>query len=125
MYTPNKDISRCPYCGEKTELKPDIDIYGVTYGGQVYVCRNYPTCDAYVGCHKGTDKPLGRLANKQLRAWKSRAHGKFDFIWQRKKMKRGQAYKWLAEQLDIPVDKCHIGMFDVDLCKRVVEVCSK
>ena len=29
---------------------------------------------AYVGVHKGTDKPLGRLANAELRYWKKRAH---------------------------------------------------
>ena len=31
----------------------------------IYICK---PCDAYVGVHKGTDKALGRLANKELRS---------------------------------------------------------
>jgi hypothetical protein len=35
-----------------------------------------------VGCHKGTTKPLGRLADAELREWKKRAHAAFDPVWQ-------------------------------------------
>ncbi|WP_088258626.1 zinc-finger-containing protein [Fimbriiglobus ruber] len=38
----------------------------------VLACERYPTCDAYVGCHPGTETPLGRLANKELRAGSSK-----------------------------------------------------
>jgi hypothetical protein len=87
-----------------------------------------------VGVHKGTDKPLGRMANKELRGWKGRAHAAFDPLWKRKLelyrhegatkgWARGTGYKWLAGQLGIPAQECHIAMFDVEMCKRVVEVC--
>ncbi len=48
----------------------------------------------------------------------------FDPLWRDKKMKRKAAYTWLADQLGIHVNDCHIGMFDVDMCRRVVEVCG-
>lgn len=127
----------CPYCGAWSErVGGDViyphrpDLYEKTF----YLCR---PCWAYVGCHPGTDKPLGRLADAELRKWKSRVHAEFDPIWQarwerkaaedpkyKKAMARGGRYKALADLLGIPREDCHIGMFDVDTCKRAVEICE-
>jgi hypothetical protein len=87
-------------------------------------------CSAWVGCHRGTTKPLGRLANAELREAKTEAHNAFDPLWKfeqfhRQKMKRTEAYQWLANQLEISVDDCHIGMFDVETCGKVVEICKR
>ena len=49
----------CPYCGRQAEYVDSKVIYGRSYG-MAYLCRN---CDAYVGVHRGTDEPLGRLAD--------------------------------------------------------------
>lgn len=93
--------------------RPDL------FGLKFYLCR---PCDAYVGCHKGTT-PLGRLANAELRAAKSRAHLAFDPLWKEKYFRsRTRAYNWLAQQLKINASDCHIGMFDLDMCSRVVSV---
>ena len=81
-------------------------------------------CDAYVGCHPGTTNPLGRLANAELRAAKMAAHAAFDPLWKSGAKKRGSAYAWLADALRIDKKQCHIGMFDVADCRRVVEVCK-
>lgn len=67
----------CDYCGRETEYVDSKVIYGKSYG-KIYLCRN---CMAYVGVHKGTDKPLGRLANAELRNWKKAAHAVFDPLW--------------------------------------------
>ena len=32
---------------------------------------------------------------------------------------------WLSAILHIPQEECHIGMFDVKTCRRVVEICKK
>lgn len=95
-------------------------IYGKSYG-KIYLCRD---CNAYVGVHKGTDKPLGRLADKELRYWKKEAHAAFDPIWKNGAMYRGKAYLWLAEQMGLRTDETHIGMFDVEQCKKVVSICN-
>jgi hypothetical protein len=81
-------------------------------------------CEAYVGCHTGTEKPLGRLANSELRREKIKAHAAFDPIWKSKEMARKEAYAWLSEQLGISPANTHIGMFDVDDCRAVVAVCE-
>ena len=120
---------KCPYCGKRPEHVDSKVVYGRSYG-MIYLCK---PCNAYVGTHR--DKPkkaLGRLANKQLREAKKLAHKYFDQLWQRKMLKdnikkheaRTLAYKWLSKQLSVPLRFTHIGMFDEDLCNKVVEVCK-
>lgn len=122
----------CPYCGKPTEFVDSSVIYGRSYG-MIYLCRD---CRAYVGVHKGTDQALGRLANAELREAKKEAHFYFNQIaktdlinkiWEKyipNISNRNKAYLWLSIQLGIPHKICHIGMFDVENCKRVVELCK-
>lgn len=64
---------------------------------------------------------------RDRRATKARemAHKTFDPIWRRGYMKRSEAYLWLALQLGIPQDDCHMGMMTNAECQRVVEVSKK
>lgn len=116
----------CPYCGAASSLVSGDYIYPHRpdlAAKQFYFCANQHPA-AYVGCHGTGKKPLGRLADAELRKMKKAAHGAFDPIWKTNRMKRKQAYRWLAEKLNIPPEQCHIGMFDVATCKRVVEICQ-
>lgn len=112
----------CDYCGRQTKYVDSKLVYGRSYG-KIYYCGD---CNAWVGVHKGTDKPLGRLADAQLRYWKKQAHAAFDPLWQYGKFKgyRNAAYAWLAGQMNLPVEKTHIGMFDVGQCKRAIQICN-
>lgn len=116
----------CHYCGNETKLVTGNIIYPHRKDlkkKKFYLCL---PCNAYVGCHANTDKPLGIVANATLRKYKGIAHATFDPIWRnRKLMKRSEAYKWLAKSLGIPRSECHIGMFNVDMCKKVVTVVNK
>ena len=116
---------RCPYCNcfavrttGKNIYPHRPDLFAKTF----YQCV---PCDAYVGCHPETDKPLGRLANAELRKAKMNAHAAFDPVWRSGKMNRSSAYKWLAEKMGIAPQNCHIGMFDVDECRAVIEIARK
>lgn len=111
----------CDYCGRRTEYVDSAAVYGKSYG-MIYLCRH---CNAYVGVHKGTDKPLGRLANSELRCWKKAAHNAFDPLWKYGSFRgrRRAAYQWLSERLGLPIEKTHIGMFDVGLCKEAIQIC--
>ncbi len=113
----------CDYCGRRAELVSSKVIYGRDYGHKVWLCRN---CMAYVGCHRNTDKPFGRFANAELRYWKRAAHKAFDPIWQYGRFRghRSAAYGWLAQKMNLPAEKTHIGMFDVDDCKRAIRICN-
>ena len=124
---------QCPYCYSDASLVTGKHIYphrADLHGLMFWACK---PCDAYVGCHKkhalmviagrrvvsdGT-VPLGRLANAELRKAKQAAHAAFDPMWKEQGMSRREAYSWLAHQLGIRVDDCHIGEFNVDQCNRV------
>lgn len=111
----------CDYCGQKAFLTSSREVYGGRDFGPIYLCR---PCNAWVGVHRGTPVPLGRLADAELRKWKVRAHAAFDPTWRGKNRSRSKAYAWLANQLQIPASKCHIGMFDIETCKRVISICA-
>jgi hypothetical protein len=36
-----------------------------------------------------------------------------------------KAYRWLSEQLDTPLEYTHIGMFETDMCEKVIELSDK
>lgn len=122
----------CDYCQAPAELVTGAVIYPTwpkLSDRKFWRCE---PCKAWVGCHGSGTAPLGRLANSELRLAKQAAHAAFDKLWQAKwrqdhcakHVARGAGYAWLAEQLGIEPAQCHIGMFDVDLCRRVVEVCK-
>lgn len=114
----------CPYCGKLAEYVDSAEVYHGTSYGMIYLCR---PCKAYVGVHRGTDQPLGRLADADLRRWKRAAHAAFDPLWQRGPFqhRRQAAYHWLAQQMGLPVEQTHIGMFDIDHCKTVISICNQ
>lgn len=75
----------CDYCGRRAEFVDSKVIYGKSYG-MIYLCRCCPGY-AYVGVHKGTDRPLGRLADMELRELKKLAHAAFDPLWKEGRFK--------------------------------------
>ena len=115
------DVKVCPYCSHPSKLVDSQVVYGRSYG-LIYLCK---PCDALVGVHTGTTVAKGRLANSCLRISKIEAHKYFDQIWKLKIMSRSNTYSWLSNQLNIPPQYTHIGMFNTTTCKRVVDVCKK
>lgn len=74
---------KCPYCNSDTVLRSAYYVYHTKDSnnwGNMWVCSNFPKCDSFVRCHKGTD---------------------------------------------IPLAECHIGMFDVKQCQRVISICMR
>lgn len=136
MSTKKKPVNVvCPYCREKAVLVTGKEIYANRkdlWNKKYWLC--FP-CDAYVGVHANSNRnvPLGRLANKDLRYWKTQAHLHFDPLWHKKmhtsgvraSEARSLGYAWLAKLMGVEKNKCHIGMFDVEQCKQVVDICSK
>lgn len=114
----------CPYCESDSKLVTGLSIYPHRSDLAELSFYQCAPCEAYVGCHKGTTNALGRLANAELRQWKSIAHRVFDPIWRTGLIKRKEAYQALAREMGIEAKHCHIGMFDVDQCKAVYAICK-
>lgn len=131
----------CPYCNAPVELVDSARVYGGISFGFIWCCSRYPDCDARVGVHPGTDRPLGVLANRELRNARMAAHKAFDKIWKSNlytrpfpdgvkrpvtiKGARSAAYAWLAQSLAIDPQDCHIGQFDEPTCIRVIQLCTE
>ena len=111
----------CPYCQTMARLADSKEVYGRSYG-RIYLCSNYPECDSYVGIHRGTKQAKGTMANAELRKIRIRVHHKFDRLWQSGEMKRAEAYGHLASLMGIPKGETHIAMFDLDQCRKALEV---
>ena len=110
----------CSYCARPAVLVDSAEVHSRSYG-KVWLCR---PCNAWVGVHPGTTKPLGRLANATLRRLKIKAHDAFDPHWKADPTQRQFAYSALAYVLGIPLDGCHIGEFDEAMCQRVIDACN-
>ena len=117
----------CRYCGGVIRRVPARKVYGAAAdrlklnGEWLYQCQN---CNARVGCHRGTKRPLGNVANEMLRLKRVETHQVFDSFWQSRGMSRTAAYKWLAEKLDMPEEQAHIGGFEMDQCQMVIDICG-
>lgn len=109
----------CPYCESHSVFVPSKKVY-----------RCDP-CDAQVGVHKHNNSPLGGLANAELRIARAKAHSYLDPLWRYKVKKeavsasnaRKSAYQWLADQMKLKVDDCHIGEFNLEQCQEVLKHC--
>lgn len=84
-----------------------------------------PRCQAYVGCHPGTEKPLGSTANAELRQARMAAHDVFDQLWKSNELTKRDAYIWLRVSMFLSEDECHISMFDLEQCQTVVRLCKE
>ena len=129
------DLTKCPYCGEAVTFSPtSAHIYRQDYG-PIWECV---PCEALVGCHKARRKgqsgkvPLGIVATKPDRELRKAAHVAFDPLWKAKvkhvgwtkKRARSTAYQWLADQLGIPVEQCHISQMNSADVRRVATICE-
>lgn len=80
-------------------------------------------CGAYVGCHGGTDRPLGSPAGPDLRRARMVAHYAFDPIWRNGFMRRGEAYAWLGREIGKPTNEVHISWMTIPEAEEVTRIC--
>ena len=105
----------CPYCNKEAIWTENKAIYGKNYGRSYmsYYCK---PCDAYVGCHNNTRKPLGTMANAETREARKLAHLLFDPLWKNGIMSRDKAYKKLSNHFGKEI---HIGESDIKTCQEI------
>lgn len=116
---------RCWYCGRPAQLVTGLAIYGPGYqtgDKRFWYCKE---CEAWVGCHKGTEKPLGQLAKRPLRELRVFAHDALDEFRKQTGATRTEAYRLLAERLGISKKACHIGKFDEARCEEAIKIMTE
>jgi hypothetical protein len=112
----------CAYCMERAKLMlTSSHRYAQDYG-PIWECDG---CQAWVGCHPGTWRPLGRLANHTLRKLKRQVHEAFDPIWKSGAVTRGEAYHLLAVTMGLHDSQAHVGMMDEETAARAIEAAKR
>lgn len=114
--------TKCSNCGSsKVRYTTNDEIYGRIYGnGGCYLCDD---CKAYVGVHNTkSKKPLGRMANKELRELKMACHKKFDPLWKNTNFKRTDCYGYLASKLGLHLRETHFGWFDKEYLEKALSI---
>ena len=107
---------KCPYCQKEAKWIPNEQVYGLRFG-KSYMCWYCFEDDAYVGCHENSKRPLGTMANKELRKWRMEAHKVIDPLWKSKKFSRAKVYKTLKDVFGYEV---HVGESDIETCKEII-----
>jgi hypothetical protein len=123
----NEKAPPCIECGEpacqvdSSLIYPDRrDLHGRT----MYLCH---PCEAYVGCHPGTDRALGYPAGKETRGARMYVHKVLDPLWreqivERKGRARGNVYLYLANRMGLHPDHCHTAMFTIEQCRHAYRI---
>ena len=90
-------------CACAIEVTPRL-----TTGAEVYPHRSdlfakkfwrCQTCGNYVGCHAGTDKPLGNIPTEELRKARNHIHALLDPLWKRGMIARGDLYSMISGRI--------------------------
>lgn len=119
----------CPECGAAMVLRRSKRFTWTNGEGRLfYGCSRWPLCNAAHGAHPD-GRPLGIPGGKKTNLARQQAHAMFDRLVKRRHWHKHGAYLWLGRRLRIPEEdirnKCHIAMFDEEMCQRVVDICGK
>jgi hypothetical protein len=114
----------CLHCGRKSRLAWGKEIYPRLkrlWVDPFWKCDN---CNAYCGCHKGTNVPLGFPANRDTRRARSLLHDKrLDPLWrgqpkEHRKPARNAVYAHLSKAMNLAPQNTHTGMFTIEQCRE-------
>lgn len=92
--------------------------------GYYFRCRG---CNATVGCHKGTKKPMGIFADREMKTMRTVCHRLFDYDkkgqrrWATSK-ERNTLYLRLSRELGIEISSCHFSKMSKDELIRCIEI---
>lgn len=120
MFNYKENPKTCNLCNGEVIYTTNAVVYGKPYGsGYCYICKN---CGAYVGTHKPYPRiALGILADANMRKLKMQCHEIFDKMWHSNK-ERNKLYAKLASELNIPIEDCHFGHFNMEYLIKAYEI---
>lgn len=117
-------ISVCYHCDGVVTLVNNAEVYdGRSFGEwpYIYLCQG---CRAYVSLHPKTDLPQGYLADTSAREARRAAKIPFNTLLRVKfGNNRPNAYRWLANAMQIEPLICHFSMFDEEQAILAFNVC--
>lgn len=112
----------CAECQRPMALRVGAHLRNQEAKRPFWGCTGYPACRGAHGAHPNGE-PLGVPGDKPTREARARAHEAFDRIWRAQHtrlMSRDEAYGWMARELGLSRDECHIARFDEETCARLI-----
>jgi len=95
-----RPIPKCPKCGNKAVERE-------TRYGKRNMCCDLWSWDRHP------------LVDAETHAARNEAHKTFDALWRGTSMKRSDAYRMLAEEMNLAPEQCHMKLMDADTAHRV------
>jgi hypothetical protein len=124
----------CDYCAAKAVLVR-LGEDGYPYRddrGPLWICA---ACEAWIGIFSRSTRhvPLGRLANAELRNWKTKLHEALEPLVAVKVRRdsctvfeaRAKVYRWLASEMQLDEKRCHINLFDAEQCEGAIRIIER
>jgi len=96
----------CPECGARMRFRQSEH-------GSFYGCSRYPECSGKLRAHS-SGRLVGDAIDQEIAAARKFLTKILGELWERKAMKKMEAYAWLAKAMGLP--KATISQFDLDQC---------
>ncbi|HBM3184895.1 TPA: hypothetical protein LVM22_001160 [Klebsiella oxytoca] len=113
----------CPYCNISALLAKGSEICFKSYcfidNKYYWICH---ACEAWVGCHKNSGRPMGIPAKSELRKMRKKVHLRFECYLNKEKISLNEGYFWLSSKLNCNICECHVGYFDEAMCIRALGI---
>lgn len=77
-----------------------------------------------LGHTKKSMRPMGTMADSNLRNKRIEAHRALDAIWKNGYMTKHSTYIWLQNRLNLREKDTHIGKFSYYLCEQTIRECT-
>ncbi len=112
---------KCPYCKTEATFGGNEGFYGRRFvsGAGSYMAYYCKPCNAYVGTHHNDPKrPLGTMANGDLRKLRMAVHAAIDPLWKSGEYERKEIYHRLSDAFG---EEIHVGESDEKRCQEILE----
>jgi len=121
------DKDNAPYCGQcgsRMVLKETSRYqYADGTNRKFWGCVRYPECSGTVGSN-ANGKALGIPGSGPTKKYRIEAHKALErrLRGSAKGIFRGDLYRTLAKEMKIDPQECHIGMFNIEQCKKAIRI---
>ena len=75
-----------------------------------------------------TTAQIVELADEPMRKGKMMCHALFDPMWKGRenaRRERSNLYRWLAGEMEIPLEDCHFGYFDIHQLRQAYRILKR
>lgn len=115
------NIVLCPYCNRKARLITGKQLYRSIKRIKHYRFWRCDSCDAHAKCSRD-GKPIGSLANAELRQLRRKAHDLMEWIVASGTMDESELHKMLCQSVGRKSKRVMLVHYSKDDCQAIVDL---